>query len=172
MQEWISTLDREGVPTLDGGGSTYLGQGRRGTYLGWGRGPMLDGEGVQMGGSLPWMRRGTYLGQGERYLPWMGEGIPTLDRGEGTYLGWGEGVPPFDRGGGVPTSDGERVPTLDGAGATYIGRGRGYLPWTEGVPTLDGGGVPTLDRLCFPQEDFLVLDLFLLRNVCTTVYVV
>ena len=24
-------------------------------------------------------------------------------------------------------------------GGTYLGWGRGYLPWMEGVPTLDGG---------------------------------
>ena len=45
---------------LDLGGGTYLGWGR-GTYLGWERG----------------------------YLPWMGEGVPTLDGGGGTYLGRG-----------------------------------------------------------------------------------
>ena len=40
---------------------------------------------------------------GEGYLPWMGEGVPTLDGG----------VPTLD-GEGVPTLDGEGVPTLEG----------------------------------------------------------
>ena len=44
-------------------------------------------------------------------------GVPTLDRGRGSYLGWG-------------------------GGDTYLclGGGEGHLPWT------DGGGVPILDR--------------------------
>ena len=50
-----STLDRR-LPTLDGEGGTYLGQGS--IYLGW--------EGVD-----------TYLGW--EYLPWMG--VPTLEGG-------------------------------------------------------------------------------------------
>ena len=93
-------LPRWGVPTLDGGG---------GTYLGWGEEvPTLEG------GYLPWRGKGYLPWMGVGYLPWMGEGVPTLDGGRGylpwmggggTYLGWGEGVP-----------------TLDG--------GRGYLPFT------------------------------------------
>ena len=42
---------------------------------------------------------------------------------------------------GVPTLDGERAPALNGGGGTYIGWGRGSLPWIgERVTTLDGGG--------------------------------
>ena len=51
----------EGVPTLNWGG-TYLGQEKRGTYLGWG------GEGVP---TLDW-------GEGIPILD--GGGVPTLDR--------------------------------------------------------------------------------------------
>ena len=57
---------------------------------------------------------GTYLKlRGGGYVPWIGGGVPTLNRrsghlprsgGGGTYLGWG--------GGGVPNLDG----------------GKGYLP--------------------------------------------
>ena len=109
--------DGGGVPTLDGGGGTYLGLGGGDTYLGWGR-----------GGYLPWMGEAVpTLDMGEGYLPWMGEGVPTLDGegvptldgGWGTYRGWGRGYLPMMQG-------------------TYLGWGRGYLPWMgEGVPTLD-----------------------------------
>ena len=82
----VLTLDRGGVPTLEG----------RGTYL------ELEGG-------------GTYLGCGKEYLLWtVGEGVPTLDRGRGTYLGQGRGT----------YLGGERVPTLN---------------WREGVPTSDVG---------------------------------
>ena len=66
-------------------------------------------------------------------LPWIGEGVPTLDGKRVTTLG------------------GERVPTSDGVGGMYLGRGggtytvwgKGHLPWM-GVPTLDWGGVPMI----------------------------
>ena len=59
---------------------------------------------------------------GER-VPTLGgeEGIPTLDGGRGTYLGWRSGT---------YIGCGEGVPTLD--------RGRGYLPWTG----CAAGGTP------------------------------
>ena len=44
---------------------------------------------------------------------------------------WGEG--------GTFLGRGEVVPTLARGGGTYLGQGRGYLPWP-------GGGVPTLAR--------------------------
>ena len=47
------------------------------------------------------------------------EGIPTLDRGGGTYLGWGEGYLSW-MGGGVPTFDWGGVPALDREGVTYL----------------------------------------------------
>ena len=71
---------------------------------------------------------------GEGYLPWMGEEVPTLDRG-GTYLGMGEGYLPWD-GGGVPTLNGGGVPTLD--------RGT-YLGWV-GVTYLGCGNLPLTQR--------------------------
>ena len=76
-----------------GGGGTYLGRGRG--YLPW-----PGGGGTYLGrerGCLPWPGGGgTYLGRGG-YLPWQGEGVPTLagegiltlTRERGTYLGWG-----------------------------------------------------------------------------------
>ena len=67
---------------------------------------------------------------GEGYLPWMGEGVPTLDEREG-YLPWMGGGIYLELEEGVPTLDGGGVPTLDGGGDTYLG-------WGEGVPTLDG----------------------------------
>ena len=94
------------------------------------------------------------LDGGRGYLPWMGKGYLCL-MGRGTYLGWGKGYLPWIWGRGYQLKrDG---PTLDGGGGTFIGWGKGYPPWM-------GGGVPTLDRLCrrgyascsFPQEDFLV----------------
>ena len=120
-----------------GGGGTYVGWGRgtldegEGTYLGWGRVPTLDGEGF-----LPWM-------EGTGYLPWKGGGVPTLEEkrgyllwmGGGTYFGWGGYLPQMGEG------YRGRVSTLDGGG--------GYLPWT-GYAT---GGMP----LAFMQEDFLVI---------------
>ena len=71
-------------------------------------------------GYLPWTGERAYLPwMEEGYLPWMWRGVPTLDRGMGTYLGWWEGIPTLDR--------------------------KGYLLWMGGgVPTLDGGG-GTLD---------------------------
>ena len=36
---------------------------------------------------------------------------------------------------------------MDGGGGTYLGPGRGYLPWTrEGVPWTREEEIPTLDR--------------------------
>ena len=61
---------------------------------------------------------------GRRYLSWMGERVPTSDRGRGD-LPWMGG------GGYLP---------LMGGGGTYLAWGRKYLPWMgEDVPTLDGG---------------------------------
>ena len=79
--EGVPTFDR-GVPTLDGGRGTYLGQGegvttldRERGYLPWMGIPTLEGEGVPTldGRGVPTFR----LGEG--YLRWMGGG--------GTYLG-------------------------------------------------------------------------------------
>ena len=113
----------------------------------------------------------SHLGGG--YLPLMGEGVPTLGRGEGvSTLDWevptldGEGVPTLDRG-VVPTfGQGGGVLTLDWGRGTYLGQGEG-LPTLDGggVPTLGGEGVPTFGRescgqyaSCgFPQENFLVV---------------
>ena len=72
-EEYLPWTGWGGVPTLDGEG---------GTYLGWGGVPTLDGGG---GTYLGW-GRGTYLGQGEGYLFWMEEMVPTLDRGG--YTPW------------------------------------------------------------------------------------
>ena len=66
---------------------------------------------------------------------------------------------------------GKGVPTLDEEGGTYLGWGRGYLPWM-------GKGVPTLDRLCrgryascgFPQEEFRV-NLFYVNKLSLVVQV-
>ena len=90
--------------------------------------------------------RGTYLGWGRGYLPWMEEGVPTLDKGRG-YLPWmgkgalpwtGGGVPNLDLGEGVPTLNGGGVPNLDGEGVPTL-NGGGHLPCMgEGVPTLNG----------------------------------
>ena len=90
---------------------------------------------------------GTYLGWREGYLPWMGEGVPTLDGEDG-----------------VPTLDGGRgyLPWMEGMGyLPWTGRGylpwmgRGYLPWMGGGGYLPftgyaAGGMP----LAFMQEDF------------------
>ena len=98
-----------------------------------------------------------YLGWGRGYLPWMGEGVPTLDRIGGTYLEWERGYLP-QIGEGVPDLDGEGVPILDGGRVSALDRGRGtYLGRGEGIPTLN--------RLChrqytscsFPREDFLFI---------------
>ena len=40
----------------------------------------------------------SYPRGGGGYLPWMGEGVPTLDGGGGTYLGLREGVSTLDGG--------------------------------------------------------------------------
>ena len=57
-------------------------------------------------GYLPWTGgRGTYFGQGG--------GVPTLDRGRGTYLGVPLSHPDLARGGGVPA--------LNGGRGTYLG---------------------------------------------------
>ena len=103
-------MDAGGVPTLDGGGVTNLG---------WGGVPTLGGGG------------GTYLEWKERYLPWMGEWVPTLDEGvttldgrDGTYL----------EGGGVPTLDGV-------GGGTYPGQ---VMPWAVCLLRLPAGGLSSL----------------------------
>ena len=67
----------------------------------------------------------------------LGEGVPTLDGGRGTYLGY----PILGCGGprGTYLGWGEEVPTLDWGGGTYLGAPP-VLTWLgEGVPTLDGG---------------------------------
>ena len=80
----------------------------------------------------------------------MEEGVPTLDGGAGTYLGWGRGYLPW-MGEGVPTLDGEGVPTLDGGRNTYpqvpSGRQR-----NRASTCYMAGGMP----LAFTHEDFLV----------------
>ena len=65
----------------------------------------------------------------------MGEGVPNLDKGRGTYLAWG--------------------------GGTYRGRGREYLPWIGGggsylgwEDTYPGQDMQWTVRL-FPQRTFL-----------------
>ena len=87
-------------------------------------------------GYLPWTGVPTLDG-GRVYLPWMGEGAFTLDRGKGTYFGWGRGTY-LGQGKGTYLGWVEREPTLNGGEGTNLGqKGR--------VPTLEGGGVPTLD---------------------------
>ena len=65
---------------------------------------------------------------GEGYLPWMREGVPTLDRGVSALNG-GEGVPTLYA--GYLSSIGYPLANQDGE--------------REGVPTLEGGGLPTLN---------------------------
>ena len=85
-----------GLPTLalDGGG---------GTTLAGGVDPTLAG------GYLPWLEDGRYLPWPEGYQPWLGGGGGTdLCQGYllwlGGYLPWmGDGVPTLDVGGGAPT---------------------------------------------------------------------
>ena len=75
-----------GVPTLAGGGDTYLGRGC--TYLGWRGGTYLGWRG--WGGRVPTLARGE---------------VPALAGGVGTYLGR-RGVPtllPWPKGGYLPT---------------------------------------------------------------------
>ena len=135
----VPTLDRGGVPTLDKG-EGYLPRGTLPSWPGW-------GEGYYLG-----RRKGTYLGVPPPppwpcwgYLPWMGGGTylgvpphPDLVGGRGTYLG--QGIPTLDRGGvptlGTPYPDllGRGVPTLDGGGSTYLGQEDGYLPWGTPPP--------------------------------------
>ena len=84
---------------------------------------------------LPWMGAGVHtlnrgylplMGRG--YLPWIGEGVPTLDRGrEYLTLMGGEGTY-FGQGEGLPTFDGGGVPE------------RGYLPWMGGTTGYAAGG--------------------------------
>ena len=61
---------------------------------------------------------GTYTGRGRVYLPWLGEGVPTLAGGGGTYHGQG--------GGG----------TLAGGYLPWLGEG--HLPWLGGTPPRCG----------------------------------
>ena len=75
---------------------------------------------------------------GERYLPWMGEGVPTFDGG---------GVPTLDGEGYLPWIGEGCLPWMERGYLLWMGEGylpwmeRGYLPWTEeGVPTLDWKG--------------------------------
>ena len=82
-------------------------QGGRATYLGW----------------------DTYLGWGRGYLPWLGEGVPTLV--------------------------GEGVPTLDGEDAPFY-LGEGYLLWMGGGTGYVASGMP----LVASQEVFLVILAF------------
>ena len=70
---------------------------------------------------------------GEGYLPWMGVGVPTLDRG---------GVPTLDRRRGYLSWTGEGVPTLDERGGTYLGQG-GY---PGGGGTYPGQVMPRVGR--------------------------
>ena len=101
----------EGGPTLDGGG----------------RIPTLDVVGVPTlrGLSLPWT--------GDAY-PGLGGGVPALDGG--TYLGWW--VPTLEREGVLTLDLG--VPTLDGGYLLWMGRvclpWMGVPPWSAwiGIP--------------------------------------
>ena len=72
------------------------------THPGWGYRPWM-GDLPWMGGYLPWMEIGTYLGHG---VPTLDRGVPTMDKG---YLPRMSQVPYLPRGGegwdrSVPTS--------------------------------------------------------------------
>ena len=82
------------------------------------------------GGQLPTLAWGGGVPRvGGGYLPWTGGG-GCLSWLGGPTLAWGRGGG-YLSGQGVPTLDGgRRVPTM--AGWTYLGLGRGYLPWLGG----------------------------------------
>ena len=96
-----SHLDWVCLPSQPGGGDTYLSRGD--TYLPWsgpGGGGYLPWQGgTYLGGEVPTLAGGTYLGRGDTYL---GRGVPTLWGGVPTLA---EGVPTFPVG-GVPTFPG------------------------------------------------------------------
>ena len=87
-----------------------------------------------MGGGFTYLG----LGGGQRYLPRMGEGVPTLDGGRGTYLGWG-------------------------GGGTYLGQGGkgNYLGWGGGGGTYPGQVMPRAVCLLRLQAG----GLFVISNV-------
>ena len=107
LGEGVPTLVGEGVPTLTGWYLPWLGiptlARGRGTNPSWGGVPTLLRVPTLAGGTYPGQGgRDTYPGWGRRYLSWLGEGVPTLARGEGylswkgggvNYPGWEEGVP-------------------------------------------------------------------------------
>ena len=98
-------------------------------HMGWQGGPTLDeGEGVHT------------LNGG--YLPWVGEGVPIMDRRR-RYLPWiGRWYLLWMGGGGVPTFDGGReyLPWMAGGG-TYLGP---VMPWAVHLLRLSAGGLSCL----------------------------
>ena len=94
----------------------------------------------QHGGYLPWKGEVIPTLDGGRVcLPWMG-GVPTLHKGGSAYLGQGEEYLSWT-GDGAPSLEWRGVLTLDRRGyLPWMGEEIPTLPWMgEGVPTLDSG---------------------------------